>query len=77
MKGQQVTTTIECKSMPDGRKHYYAIIDGRKEGLSWYGPHLSPEGNAPDTMYVIAQEVDRDYGNFMGWYIDEILRLNP
>lgn len=77
MKGRQVITTIECETMSNDRKGYYVIIDGRKEGLSWYGRHLSPEDRAPTTTYIIAQEIDRDYGNFLGWYIDKILQPNP
>lgn len=77
MRGKQIVTTIEHETTPDGWEHYYVMIDGRREGLSWYGAHLSPENKSPATRYVIAQEIDRDYGNFLGWYIDKILEPTP
>jgi hypothetical protein len=56
---------------------YTAIINGKEEGLSWYGSFLSPENQPEDTLYLLKLETRRDYGSFGQWYIDTIIgRLN-
>ena len=73
MKGREIRTTISREKLPNGYNSYFVIINDKREGLSWYGAHLSPENKSPSTLYIVAQELDTDYGNFMGWYIDKIL----
>lgn len=45
---------------------YTAVIDGERRGISWYGPHLSPEGRHPNTEYVLEYDPEQRHWHIVG-----------